>query len=157
MSLGEAIISSIIIIVAAIVIMSSASTVSVTNDVKVPEVKIVWQQRLVHNAINNPYVALSDQETETDPDKMLLEQAGFVPYTPPTPQNRAPEEEAAEKPVTTTVTEPAITEPVIKEEYPEDAETIEQSVTDEESIEQEESYEGSDVSESVEAPQTSEE
>lgn len=81
MSIGEAIISSAIIFATAIVVTSAAKTVSVTNDVDVPDVEIVWQNRLVHNAINNPYIALSEEEQSKDPDSKLVEEAGFVPYS----------------------------------------------------------------------------
>lgn len=83
MSIGEAIASSGIILVTAIVVASAAQTVSVTNDVKVPQVEIVWQQRLVHNAVNNPYIELSEEKAATDPDRELVDKAGFVPYSDP--------------------------------------------------------------------------
>lgn len=136
MSLGEAIISSIIIFITAIIVASAAQTVSVTNDVKVPEVEIVWQQRLVHNAINNPYIILSEEETETDPDRELVEHAGFVPYTEGVKTDSVPAEEYTAVPTEIEEEQPDIPEEIEKEqpESPvEDSFTIE--VEEEETIE----------------------
>lgn len=84
MSLSEAIMSTIIILVAAIIIASAAGTTSVVNTVEVPAVEIKWQQRMVHNAINNPYIELSPDAdtTDSDPDAALRQEAGVVKYTP---------------------------------------------------------------------------
>ncbi len=84
MSLSEAIISTIVIAVAAIIIISAAGTTTVVNTVEVPEVEIKWQQRMVHNAINNPYIELSsdDNKSDSDPDYALRKEAGVVKYTP---------------------------------------------------------------------------
>lgn len=88
MSLFEAIVSAGIIFIAGMVIISAASKSTTVETVDVPEVPIVWQQRLVHNAINNPYIDLvpitSDKEGKevTNPDSELIEEAGSVPYIP---------------------------------------------------------------------------
>ena len=105
MSLGEAIISTIIILIAVVVIISAAKTSTVVKTTEVPDVNIVWQQRLVHNAINNPYINLSEDVNSTDPDVNLVLEAGSVPYTPvdieeeaPAMEIPAPEELAVEIP-----------------------------------------------------------
>lgn len=124
MSLGEAIISSIIILVTTIIVASAAQTTTVTNDVTPEEVPIVWQQRLVHNAINNPYIELSEDENlETDPDRELVESAGFVPYTSTSAQEESPEEEyiPAATTVSTTLAEEPIEDAPIEDAPIEDA------------------------------------
>lgn len=81
-SLSEAILSAIILVVTAIIIISAAGTTTVVNTVEVPEVEIQWQQRLIHNAINNPYIELSSESNVNDPDYALQAEAGVVQYTP---------------------------------------------------------------------------
>lgn len=82
MTLFEATVSAGIIFIAGMIIASAASTTTVVNKVDVPDVDISWQQRLVHNAINNPYIELAASQPLADPDAQLVEEAGTVPYTP---------------------------------------------------------------------------
>lgn len=78
MSLPEAIGSTLILVVATIAIIIAANTSTIENVVEVPEVEIVWQPRYVHNAINNPYIELTDTDEGIGPDATLRADAGAV-------------------------------------------------------------------------------